>query len=357
VGASRVVTFVVTALAALGVAAPAFADDRPELTVIPFATGVGAVADTELDLTVPKELPATAKVVVYVPGGYAANLGAAPGTKVGDVTALAIAKAAGGAQVTLEGTVVAAAPASFTTNPQAQACAPGAHTAVWVMNLTASGRTIAVPIFVDATNGSEAALGVYKLQICLASPDVPEASGGAALGAQLIEADIDFPSVFTNPAAAGGFVWRAFVTPYVAGSATPNAAGTMEVRSLAGIPGGVLLKAKVNAKKKTVTISGTLILGGEAQSGLIVTIFSSSKANLAGLKRVASVKTKAKGAFSLTRKIAKTTYFWAVVSGYFTNECATGPSVAPRGCVRETLAPAFANRAVARVTAPKKKKK
>jgi hypothetical protein len=356
VRARSLATLAVAALGALAAAAPAFADDRPELTVVPYTTGLSSVADTELDLSVPKELPATAKVVVYVPGGYAANLGAAAGTKVGDVTALAIAKAAGGAQVTLQGDVVAAAPAPFTTNPQAQACAPGAHTAVWVMNLTASGRTIAVPIFVDPTSGAEATLGVYKLQICLASPDVPEASGGAPLGAQLIEADIDFPRVFTNPSAKGGFVWRAFVTPFVAGTATPNAAGTVEVRSLAGIPGGVILKAKVNAKKKTVTISGTLVLGGDAQSGLIVTIFSSSKANLAGLKRVANVKTKAKGAFSLTRKISKTTYFWAVVSGYFSNECATGPSSAPRGCVRETLSPAFGNRAVARVAAPKKKK-
>lgn len=351
---SRLLALGLAAVGALTLASPALADDRPEFTVIPFNAALGRVGDTELVLTVPKELPPTAKLVVYVPGGYGANLTATPGTRIGTATGAAIAKAAGGATVQLSGTISADTPSTYASNPQAQACAPGAHTAVWLLNLTGSGRTLTIPIFVDPTNGADAALGLYKLQMCFASPDLPEASGGAPLGAQLIEATLDFPAVFTNPPTPGEFVWRAFVTPYVGGAANPGA--TVEVRSLAALPAGVILRAKVNAKKGTVTISGTLVLGGSPQAGLVVSIFSSPKSNLTGLKKLASVKTKAKGVFSVTRKITRTTYFWAYIAGYYADTCISGPSTAPLGCVRETLAPAFANRATAKVPVKKKKK-
>ena len=309
---------------------------------MPFDARLGSPnADTGLDLVFPASADAPAKVILYVPFGYGLDLAIPAGTTIGTADA---ASSAG--STPLHGNVVVDSAARYATDPAAVACAGGSpHAAVWVLQL-AGAASAPVVVFLDPTAGTESGYGAFKLQTCLGSPDA-----GAPRMSELF---VELTRGLTNPAAAGEFVWRAFVTPFAAGNVA-NEAGSVELRSVAPLPEGVLLRAKVDAKKGTVTVSGILILGGSPQSGLIVSIYSSAKANLTGLKRVANVKTKKNGVFSLTRKIAKTTYFWAVVEGYYSDTCLTGPSTAPLGCVRETLAPAFANRATA--TVPKKKTK
>ena len=317
---------------------------RQELVVVPYDSRLGSVnADTALDFTFPTTQPAPAKVLVYVPFGYGLDLSIPAGTTIGTAEA---ASSAG--PTPLRGNIVVDSSARFATDPAAVACAGATpHAAVWVLQL-AGAASAPVVVFLDPTTGVETGYGLFKLQACLGSPEA-----GAP---RVTELFVELTRELTNPASAGEFVWRAFVTPFAAGNVM-NDAGTVEVRSLAPLPEGVILRAKVNAKKKTVTVSGILILGGLPQSGLIVSIYSSAKANLTGLKRVAAPKTKTNGVFSVTRKIAKTTYFWAVLEGYYSDTCVSGPSTAPLGCVRETLAPAFANRATAKVPKPKPKKK
>jgi hypothetical protein len=315
---------------------------RQELVVVPFDARLGSAnADTGLDLIFPASQPAPAKVMLYSPFGYGLDLAIPPGTTIGTAEAFLSTST-----TPLRGNIVVDSPARYAADPAAVACAGASpHAAVWVLQLAGATPT-AVVVFLDPASGTEIGFGQYKLQACLGSPDA-----GAP---RITELFVDLTRGVTNPAAPGEFVWRAFVTPFAPGNVA-NDAGTVEVRSVAPLPEGVILGAKVNAKNGTVTVSGVLILGGSPQSGLIVTVYSSAKANLITLTRVANLKTKANGGFSVTRKITKTTYFWAVVEGYYSDTCLTGPSTAPLGCVRETLAPAFANRATA--TVPKKKPK
>lgn len=315
---------------------------RQELVVVPYNPILGSAnADTGLDFIFPATQPAPAKVLVYVPFGYGLDLSIPAGTTIGTGEAVSSA-----GTTPLRGNIVVDSAARSVTDPAAVACAGATqHAAVWILQLTGAASA-PVTVFVDPTAGVETGNGLYKLQACLGSPD--------AAATRITELFVELTRGLTNPAAAGEFVWRAFVTPYGAGNVV-NDAGTVEVRSLAPLPEGVILRAKVNVKKKTVTISGVLILGGSPQSGLVVSIYSSAKANLTGLKRVATPKTKTNGVFSVTKKIAKTTYFWAILEGYYSDTCVSGPSTAPLGCVRETLAPAFGNRATAKV--PKKKPK
>ena len=317
---------------------------RQELVVVPFDSRLGSTnADTGLDFLFPATQPAPAKVLLYVPFGYGLDLAIPAGTTIG--TAEAVSSAG---PTALKGNVVVDSAARYATDPAAVACAGATpHAAVWVLQL-AGAASAPVVVFLDPTAGTETGYGLFKLQACLGSPEA-----GAP---RITELFVELTRGLTNPASAGEFVWRAFVTPFAAGSVA-NESETVEVRSLAPLPEGVILRAKVNAKKRTVTVSGILILGGLPQSGLIVSIYSSAKANLTGLKRVANIKTKTNGVFSVTRKITKTTYFWAVVQGYYSDTCVSGPSTAPLGCVRETLAPAFGNRATAKVPKPKPKRK
>jgi hypothetical protein len=327
--------------AALTLAAPSFAQNEPEFTVIPYDVALGRLADTELDLTVPSSTAAPAKVTIYAAPGYTAELGQAPGTKVGDLFATV---ASGGASLDVRGDVVADNPANYTSDPRAQACAPGAHTAVYVITITLGGTTLRIPIYVDPTSGSEAALGSYKLQVCFSSPYVPESAGGAPLGARLTEADIDFsdtPGVFRNPSARGVYRWTVLVTPYTAGTATPNPAGTYELRSLAALPTRIALKGKYDAKRKRAVLTGTLAAPAELgfPASVIVEVF---KLTASSAKHIGRAKTK-KGKFTFRVKQAKgTTTYSALVAGY-AGPC-TGPAaVAPAGCTRETVAPIFSN--------------
>ena len=73
----------------------------------------------------------------------------------------------------------------------ARRSAPGDEPAVWIMNLSVAGQTLAVPMYVNPTVGPEQALGGYKLSICLPPPDVPVGTPGRAFqGAQLLDAQL-----------------------------------------------------------------------------------------------------------------------------------------------------------------------
>ena len=318
---------VLAAVAAVAVAVAAGAAAQPALTVVPFDAVLARVADTEVDVAIPPDAAAPAKIVVYVPSGYSLALGAPPGMKVGTVDAFAAA----GAEVELTGDIVAADPAASAA-PQAQACAPGAHAAVWVLQLGTPARAFNVPIYVDPASGADAAFGAYKLQVCFASPYVPEAQGGAPLGARVLEAELDFPSAFTNPSASATYVWYAFATPYLLGTSTPNPAATYEMRSNVPLPMRISLKGRYDRKHKAAVLSGSFSAPIPTQ-GIPISLYSTSPT-----KRLVDSTTKRGGTFTFRRKIARATRFLVTSSGI--RECIP-PTTAPAGCTSETLAPAF----------------
>jgi hypothetical protein len=324
----------------------------PELVVLPFDSHLNRVnADTGFAFVFLQSQPAAAKIVTYAPAGYVLDLAIPAGTTIGEADA---AVAAGGATaVAWGGDIVVDSPAKYTTDPAATACAGAApHAAVWLLQLKSGATTVPVAVFVDPTSGTEAALGVYKLQFCLPSTEVP----GAPFGGRIVDLFVEFTRGVTNPNTSGAFLWREYETPYTAGTATPNDPATVEVRSIVLLPQTLTLKGRYDRKTKSIVLTGTLTLAGQRYANIDVVIYGSTKPADRSFKRLGAVKTKKKGDFSFKRKTKQTMYFGALVDEYFTGpRCETGPSSAPLGCIQENVSlETFSNRATVKV--PKKKR-
>jgi hypothetical protein len=328
----------------------------PELFVLPFDSRLGSTnADNGIELVFPSNQPAAAKAVVYVPGGYGLDLSVPAGTTIGATNAASTTSAG---STPLRGNVVVDSPARFTTDPAAVACAGAAqHAAVWILQLASGATTVPVPVFVDPATGTETGQGLYKLQACFGAPDVPQSAGGAPFGARITDLFVELTRGVTNPATLDGFVWRAFVTPFVPGTTTQNPVGTVEVRSIVPLPQVLTLNGRHDRKTKSIVLTGTLTLAGVKVPGADVDVFGSTKAAVSTFKRLGRVKTKTKtGAYSFRRKATQTMHFGAVVGEYSTSaRCDTGASIAPAGCIQENLSLVAYSRLVT-VKVPKQKK-
>ncbi|MFL5953875.1 MAG: hypothetical protein ACJ76I_07190 [Gaiellaceae bacterium] len=331
----RKLFFLLVLMCVLATAPSALADTQ-ELLITPFSTTAGAKADTDIDVFVPDTAAPTAKIAIYVPTGFDLDLSGAPGAKIGDAAAQVLAKQLGGTKLDLAGTITVDDPAKYgAANTTAQACDANAHAAVWLVTLTASDQSLAIPVFVDRTTGSDTALGSFVLQTCLASPDVPTDQGGAPVGAQLIDLTLETTGVVIN-ASAGNPVWKGFITPFTPGTATPDATGVVEVRCVEPLPHAVSrLKSVYSTKTKKVTITGVVMAGGKPRAGVHFRIDAGTKPSIDALKPWAVATTDARGAFSIVKPLPKTLYAFAYVNPYYSLTCQSGPSTAPKGCVRE----------------------
>src|SRR6185436_5133832 len=158
---------------------------------------------------------------IYIPTGYSASTSSAPGATIGAVTAIVQANAiSADAIVPLAGTIRVDSPTAATHNePLDLACRGGATAnAVWVLVLQSPTGPLEVPVYVIAANGPETAFASAKLVLCLPSPYIPQAAGGAALGAKVINAQMTIQNTITAPTAAGQYVWRGIATPYTVGA-------------------------------------------------------------------------------------------------------------------------------------------
>jgi hypothetical protein len=183
----------------------------------------------------------TASVRIFVPTGTQLTTNQAPGTVLGPVKAIVKALDLAGADLPLDGQLIVAPPGSIDA-ATVTACTGGATPiAAWVMNLTAAGQQLQVPVFLVGTTGALTALGPAYMQICLPPPDVPAGTPGrATFGAKVYLAELTVGGVF-SPVPLGA--WIAVWTPYNPGKGTVNVAGT--IASPAAIaPGAVTLTAK-----------------------------------------------------------------------------------------------------------------
>jgi hypothetical protein len=319
---SKLAVLAVAGTAALALAGNALAVQKLE------------VSQTSTSLTIKVSQTATdqqpAKITIYVPTGYSINTSAAPGTKIGTTSGDVIARDLGSITLPLAGDVIVVPP---TTN--APGCDPVPHVAVWNLALSVAGQTINLPVHVDQTAEPEAALGPYKLVVCLGAADTPpSAPNHAPNGAQLIDATFTTNSIFTVP--AGPNVWKAITTPYAPGTGLPNIAGTVETRSIVA-PGTVTIAKKVtNAKKRVIRISGNVSQGGAGVAGEQVSLL------LNGNTSIFKARTSGSGNYSVTlRKKGKksTTTFQARVTvgerDVTTTGCAS-PSLPGVACVSAT---------------------
>ena len=271
---------------------------------------------------------ATAKDTIYAPLGYQANLTQAPGTTLGTVDATLILRSGGNATADASGPVVVDSPSNWT--PQSAQCTgTPTHEAVWRLDITVAGTPLKVPIFVDHSTGADATFSSVKIQFCLAGPI------GTPAGAQLLDAFFDVQGVFTSPANTQPRVWRALMTPYVAGSPNPNPAGTIE--SQAVVPGRVSFSVKAKGAEEAEGECPHLRQGAggrEAAGGTRIQIFRVPNLN----KAIKTVTTKANGTFSFRKKFAKRTVLFAVAVKVEALAACPAPALpgVPGGCQTAT---------------------
>jgi hypothetical protein len=298
----------------------AAATARPELDLFSAKPRLGVKAATYLTLEVPAGAAEAGKVTLYVPAGYALNPADPPGTREGDDFIDT------GSDFGL-GDLRAADPA-YLDPGQAQACAPGSHVGVWTMQVDFFDTSLTVPVYIDSTSGEEAAFGAYKLQICLPLSHVASRAGGWPLGSRVRELGLSFTRL-TNPASAGAYVWRAFVSnPDATGN--PDAFTTYELRSDMPLPAKLTLAGRFDRKHHLALFSGRLTTPSLPAGGLRVSLY-----RRVGVfwKNVGSIRTSANGSYKFVHRQSKTTMYgtevWAI------GAC-NGTSTAPQGCATET---------------------
>jgi hypothetical protein len=351
----RLALLVCASFIGLALAAPALAAYNPSLTIEQSSYKVGAATTADVFIFSQQDSDPTAKLTIFSPAGYSSVLTQAPGTKIGKVVALVKAKALGGALLPLAGDVLVANPADPAIMAAALQCTGiTTNQANWVLNTSLQGQTVAIPVFVNKVGP------LVTQQVCLPSPDIPPASGGATFGAQLVSADFTIKGVFTNAAAKGGYEWAGIFTPYTPGTGTPNAGGTVEWRTYVGLPTTLTL-AKAKAKKG-LKLVGKLTMQGLNPKNIRLWLYGGKKGQPApnavsggtGKRVVRAGKLPASGTYTIARPSVKfTTFFQTRFENYGTSCVGPSPSGLPVPCKGEDLAAVTSNQV--RVTKPRKK--
>ena len=335
----RLALLLTAAAAALAFAGGALAAYSPKLVVThtPLTTQGGG--KTDLTVSLDQNDDATARVLIYAAPGYTGSLGT-PGQTMGTAEAQVLTSIAPTQPIPVKGNIVADDPSKYLVQG-AQCTGSPTHNAVWILQLEAAGQQLLVPAYVDAvTAPPEAALGSFKITVCLPSPYIPPSAGGAALGAKLVSATLHLNNVLVLPTSSGDYGWTLIATPYAVGTATVNAAGTMQARAFVRLPAQVSLGSKYARQTKQYTLAGRVSENLQGLAGMTVQIFSGPKANK--LKRVKSVRTNATGRFSLKVGARKTAYYQARVSVPVRSVSCTG-GVPGIPCSSATVDPWSAN--------------
>jgi hypothetical protein len=275
--------------------------------------------------------PQPARISIYVPTGYSINTSAAPGTRIGSTTGSVFARDVN-IPLPLSGDVVVAPP-----NTNAPGCATGTHMAVWILDLQVAGQRIQLPVHVDATAGTETALGSHKLVVCLGPDDVPPGTPGRTTqGARLLEATFTVNNIFTVP--AGQSIWKTITTPYAPATGVPNVAGTVETRAIVA-SGVVSIASRVtNRARRTVRFTGRVTQAGAAVAGAQVSLLINGRARF-------RARSNASGSYSIVlRKTGRrsTSTFQARVTVPERDVTSTGcasPSLPGVACVSATASP------------------
>jgi len=272
-----------------------------------------------------------AAVKLSIPAGYTVDLDEPTGTTVGDLSATLYA-ADGSSPAFVDGALVVDDPAKYTSDPAAQACAPGAHAAVWLADMSVLGQPFDLPIFIDPGGSTDSGSSAVTLRLCPAwiAPTLP----GGVTAQQLT---IFLFDVVTPPTSPGRYTWSAFVAPPIAGAVTADPTRAFEVRSVFPLPHTLTLQARHDPKAKSVVLTGRLTAVGEPEPGVDVS-FGALTDSASDSTSFGPVKTNDAGEFTITRPVVRSTQF--IASADTVPGPCTTPSSAPAGCVAETVAPA-----------------
>jgi hypothetical protein len=312
------------AAALLALPGSALASYTPALTV----TSAGPT--TTVALRLPPADDATAKVFLYTPAGSTATLTHAQGTRIGTVAARVLATNFRGADIPFAGAVVAGDPARYAADPASVACAGAApHDAVWLLNLTAVGQTLAVPLYIDVAEGPEAAFSGLKLQLCLTAPQASPGQGGNVFGAR----PYDLSFTLAGLRAAG--TWLGLFAPFSPDGGGPDATRAVESRSTMRSP--ARLTTVVRRVHRAVRVTGAVTAGGSPVAGVRVQLVGGPGRTSSAV--LGSVRTGAGGTFSFVTRRTGVAYVRATAVAATRTSACTGPSpLAPAPCASATLA-------------------
>ncbi len=289
----------------------------------------------------------TAVVNIYSPLGYGVTLTQAPGTRIGDLEAIVLIRALGGARVPLQGTVTARDPGAF-VNPAQFPCGEGRrHEAVWLIEGTLNNTPIQIPIFVDrVTSGAEAQFASAKMRICLPSEQA------STTGATLIVAAFSVSGVFSNPNTRGTYPWNALFIPYSPGTSIPNPANAAQSTSYTRLPVQLAVNAKKvrQGKRKYARVTACLSEAGQRVRGVRVNILAGRSAR--GTSHVAFGRTNSRGCLTRTIRLRYRTTFIRASTTVPERDVTSAPGCTPRlsaapgtlppaRCTSATLAPAL----------------
>jgi hypothetical protein len=258
---------------------------------------LGSKAVYTLAFTQPPDTANPARIVIDVPKGYGVD--PSEGSYVGgatlEVTGPGLSNPDGSGVVPVAGTIVGDEPGAETGDAAAQSCEPGPYAAVWNVRFTLDGQSESIPIVVDQVAGSD--LAVDTLTLCL--PPSPGASGEGSPGSfSIVGLNLRLNGVLTNPARAGAYVWRAFVTPYGSGTTTPDETQTSEVRAIVPLLHLLTLTVRYDRKHRTLSLGGRLLAVGAPRPGVTVHLrFFNATAGLRQLSQ-ADVRTRSDGSYS-----------------------------------------------------------
>jgi hypothetical protein len=315
-------------LVALVFAGAAFAAFNPTLAIGHTPPAAGSTT-TSFRLTVPRDDDALFRALFYTPTGYGATLGQASGTQIGTVTAqVQVREPIAGAVLPLTGTVVVTDQATVGA-AAAQCTGTPNHAGYWVLVLQAAGQELRVPMVIDSVTGPLSAAASYVLSVCLPSPHIPVAAGGATFGAKLIQAQVTLSNVLTAPTSRGTYRWHVVATPWPNGPGLPNAAGTVTAQGTAGLPGAITVSAR--SKRRVLTITGRLTEDGRGIASRTVTLRVGT--------RNYSLRTNAAGTFRKVVRIARGSRVTIRATSAVparTGACTTASPFAPIPCVSDT---------------------
>lgn len=321
---SHSLVFACACLAALALSSTALAAYTPSNVVAGSSHALGGGGPVTFNITQVETDDPTFRMDLYSPLGYEVALTATPGQQIGTASALVKVGSLGGAKVPVTGTVNAADPAQHTSNQ----CSPGQHSAVWTITVTLAGTPVTVPIYVDRiTGGPEAAFASSRIRVCFNHP-ADRVRNPA--GAQLLQVAFS-TDVFTNPNTLGIYRWVGLFTPYGA-NGQPNAAGSVQTQTVQRLPVQLSIAAKKVKRKGKVyaQLTGTLRAGDQSVSRQPIKLMSSTKSAKTATKVFRTVRTSAKGTFSVLVPFKKRTWFRA---NTFI------PSRASSGCGTVVIAP------------------
>jgi hypothetical protein len=340
----------------LALAGPALAAYDPSLTMEQSSYKPGAHITADVFIFSKPANDPTAKITIFSPKGYSANLSAAPGTKIGRVAALVRLRDVADVPAGLAGNVVVGNPADPTVQQTSILCRQSpTNQAVWILSATLSGQALQIPVFVNK-------VGQFTtLEVCLRAPDLPQNDPRRQpSGAQLVSADFTINNVFTN-GPKGEYEWSGIFTPYNPGAGTPNVAGTVEWRTYVGLPTSLTLaKAKTT---KGLKFAGKLTVNGLSPRNVRLRLYSGRKGGPApnavsggtGKKGGLTAKLPVSGRYSVSRPSVKfATFFQTRFEGYGTPCRAPSPTPVQVRCIGEDLAAVTSNQVKA--TKPRKKR-